>query len=564
MKSNDDPKKQNPDLHQQHRAAMQSLDGYSAFLESLHLQTETLETGQMRGDPLFSDFEEYAAAAVQNFLDTSPNSLSGDAQVLAKHDCAAVTVTQAGQIQQTNEQARTDFGLISEKTLDECNIQLLGDTDGPVLRSLLETEIDTLFHILQARITTSDTYLTAAISRIEDAEASQPLFLILLIRPPDSSLATQILTQKFGFTNSEADVAKAFLDGVSLREIAGLRKRSYTTIRNQFQCVLDKSGCDSQTAFFRLAFSLLQLADRTKQGTAAASPTKTRVVSLPRPKGRVVELAICGDEMGQPLLSLPSLFGHGITAEIEALLHERHIFLISVMRPGFGDTSPAPQDADLFDCTAADVAAILNSLEITSCPIIARASAARPFYNLLSRLPDRFTKGVMVNGLIPRNYIAGKTVASKWTTALMSVSVLSFPIAKLILGTGNRLLMRSKGGAFLQKMYQESPSDQIVLTDADVIHSIKSGVQKITQQGLTSGVLEIVDGFKNWSDELAGVTTQVTLYHGADDPNVPIEGVAEFANDHPSVLTLITESKGGGQLGYSHFSRILDIAFGTE
>ena len=146
----------------------------------------------------------------------------------------------------------------------------------------------------------------------------------------------------------------------------------------------------------------------------------------------------------------------------------------------------------------------------------------------------------------------------------MSVSVLSFPIAKLILGTGNRLLMRSKGGAFLQKMYQESPSDQIVLADADVIHSIKSGVQKITQQGLTSGVLEIVDGFKNWSDELAGITTQVTLYHGADDPNVPLEGVAEFANDHPSVLTLITESKGGGQLSYSHFSRILDIAFGTE
>mgnify|MGYP001062177888 FL=1 len=561
MTSRDDKAPLRGDLSKQHRLAMRSLTEYDTFLDIIKSEAEDLESGTFAQEPYFSDFEDYAALAVQSFLETGQKSNGEHADVLAKHDCAAVAATPDGYIRQLNEQARLQLGLAADKSLEECKITLLSDTDEPALQSLQHDKLGSApFHILQARSANTDRYLTAAVSRMPAAQDAEALFLILFISPPDASLATQILAQKFGFTKSEADIAKAFLDGIPLREIAALRERSYTTIRNQFQSVLDKSGCDSQTAFFRLAYSLLQLADHTQKVEPKAHPTQARFLSMPRPKGRVVEIALCGDEMGQPVLSFPSLFGHGMTADIEALLRKRKVLLISVMRPGFAGTSPVPSDESLFDCTAADVAAILNSLEIDRCPLIARASAARPFYNLLSRLPDRLTHGVIANGLVPRNYIAGKTVASKWTTALMSVSILSYPVAKLILGTGNSLLMRSKGGSFLQKMYQGSNSDQAVLSDPNVVHSIKSGVKAITAQGLTSGVEEIVDGFRDWADELDNLGRKVILYHGADDPNVPIAAVEEFAKSHPQTLTLLSEPQGGGQLGYSHFSKIIDLA----
>jgi pimeloyl-ACP methyl ester carboxylesterase len=351
-----------------------------------------------------------------------------------------------------------------------------------------------------------------------------------------------------------------FLDGVPLREIAAIRARSYATIRNQFQSILDKTGCDSQTALFRLSFSFLQLAQQTGLNVNPALQTDGREMLLPRPKGRVVALRLNGDEMGQPLLNFGSLFGHGVTPQIDDKLRDRGILLISVSRPGFGATSPPHQTQDLYDCLAGDVRATLDSLEIDACPAIARASAARPFYNLIARLPDRISKAVLINGMIPRNYIANKSVASQWTQALMKASIMSFPIAKLILATGSSLLKRSEGATFLTKMYQDSAEDRAALRAPEVVLSIRRGVERSARQGLMASAEDIVGAFQDWSDDLQHVTSQVTVYHGRDDPNVPIAGVREFVRDNPKQLKLVEEVKGGGQLCFSHIDRILDLA----
>jgi DNA-binding CsgD family transcriptional regulator/pimeloyl-ACP methyl ester carboxylesterase len=544
---------------------MKSLEGYSVFLERLQSAVTDAHVGDTFDTSRFADFEEYASYALQAFLETSVEDPDTRSSVmLAKHDCAALTVTNDGTIRQANLQACDDLGVMIDKTLAHCGIGSAGDESLAEVLAYATEDHASPFHIVQLRVAATKSVFTAALSQIQQVDKAEPIFLILFIRPPDASKATQILANKFGLTLSETDIVKAFLDGMGLRDIAAQRSRSYTTIRNQFQSVLDKSGCVSQTALFRLSYSLLQLVDQATGLADQPKPTRLRTVTLPRPKGRVVELVLCGDDAGQPILSLPSLFGHGITPKIEAELRARGILLISVMRPGLGGTSSALAGEAVVDCLAGDVAAILNSLEITSCPLIARASAARSFYGVLLRLPERITRGVIVNGLIPRDYIAGKSVKSRWTTALMSVSTLSHPIAKLILGTGNRLLMNSEGGSFLQKMYQGSASDHSVLGDPDVVASIKAGVKEVTKQGLSAGVEDIVDGFQNWSSDLAELSHNVTVYHGQHDPNVPIAGVEEFTQRHADRLTLITEDEGGGQLSYSHFSRVLDLSFSSE
>lgn len=541
---------------------MESIEDFSAFLGSWQALVGNSDTLELPQSPDLSDFEDYATEAVQRFLDTdNPTGDHSPFEALRIHDCAAIITTPQGLIRNVNLKAQTDENLYIGNHLSDSGLVFSGDEDIADLLLKADPKAPDNFLLLQARNVQLETSVTLAISPIQTPATAETQFLILFISPPDTGLAIKLLAPKFGLTTVEAEIAQAFLDGASLRDIASLRKRSYTTIRNQFQSILEKSGCLSQTEFFRLAFSLSHLAEKPRERRL---PAGVQPLSIPRPKGRTVEVVLSGDTSGQPLLSFSSLFGHGITPRIQDVLVQKQIMLINVTRPGFGKTSHPPRGQSLFDCLAGDVRAILETLEIDRCPAIARASAARPFFNLLTRLPDRISNGVVVNGIVPRNYITNKTVASKWTTALMSASFVSKPIAKLILGTGNSLLKRSEGGSFLLKMYQHAQIDQKVFSDPDIVASVRDGVENVTRQGLSAGSQEMSDAFQNWSDDLADLATPVTLFHGRFDPNIPIDAVQEFVADNEKYLKLIESEAGGGQLHYSHFEQILDIALAPK
>jgi len=550
------------ELKRQHGIAMGDLDEFSAFLDAWQnaAQDTTTETFQLESD--LTDFEEYASRAVRDFLETDKAKHEGiEASSLGGYECPAVTIDTKGVIQQINLEAYINEDFVVGKTLIECGLR---PNKIVALLSLIEDlspAPNRKFQVLQAWNERTNTQTSIALSPFQMAESNEILFLVLLISPPDTRLAMDLIASKFNLSPTEREIAQSFLDGVPLRDIAEMRGRSYTTIRNQFQKILDKTGCDSQAAFIRLSFSFFQLSQQQTINGSPALHMKTKRMTIPRRGGRTVGLQLSGDEKGEPFLNFSSLFGHGVTPKIDAQLRARNLMMISISRPGFGNTSPSTKGQSLYDCFASDVRVVMDSMELESCPAIARASAARPLYNLLSRLPDRITKGVIVNGMIPRNYIVNKTVISKWTAALMSASFVSFPVAKLILATGNGLLKRSEGSSFLTKMYQESASDCLALNDPNVVASIRQGVEESAKQGLSASAEDMVDGFQDWADDLLNLEVPVTLYHGAADPNIPLEGVREMAIDHCDILQLVEEPDGGGQLCYSHFETILDLAF---
>ena len=94
-----------------------------------------------------------------------------------------------------------------------------------------------------------------------------------------------------------------------------------------------------------------------------------------------------------------------------------------------------------------------------------------------------------------------------------------------------------------------------------MVASIRQGVEESAKQGLSASAEDMVDGFQDWADDLLNLAVPVTLYHGAADPNIPLEGVREMAIDHCDILQLVEEPDGGGQLCYSHFETVLDLAF---
>lgn len=71
--------------------------------------------------------------------------------------------------------------------------------------------------------------------------------------------ALKLLSDRVKLTDTELSVLECFACGAGLRQIAASRQRSYTTIRNQFQAILEKTGCQSQTDLLRILLGLSYL-----------------------------------------------------------------------------------------------------------------------------------------------------------------------------------------------------------------------------------------------------------------------------------------------------------------
>lgn len=512
------------------------------------------------------DFEEIARLTLARFLDGGGPEGEGpdDLQRLPNATVGAIVVNGAGLIREANSRAAVKHGLKVGSTLEECNFRLHG---GETLDKILpgpDGGSDTARATGLLQMTTGDGQgaLTVLASRVDVSAGSEAQFLLLFSSRENIDEAMEMIRGKFDLSRTELEIARAFVGGNSLRQIAEQRGRSYTTIRNQFQMVLEKTQCGSQSDLVQFVSSLSTLFTNSKAVLAPEKQSAQKAMTIPRPGGRTVEVLISGDPGGTPVLSLFSLFGPGVTPAIEDRLKRRGIALISVWRPGFGGSSKPRRNVSREECLAGDVRAVLDALEVESCACLARASASQAFYDLALAIPDRINHGVVVSGLVPRRYIAKKRAASRWTNLLMSASFVSYPVARLILASGERLMRRSGTVEFLQKMYEHSPTDCRALGDPAVASSILEGVDGVTAQGLDAGVQDLVSGFTPWNTDLDALEVPITLYHGVEDPNVPLESVKEFAKDHKATMTLVIE-EGGGQLCYSHIDRVLDFLTAT-
>ncbi|MFO6464307.1 hypothetical protein ACK8OR_07940 [Jannaschia sp. KMU-145] len=548
-----------------------ALASYDESLSRLERTIRDFEDVDMTpgGSP---DLADRAQEMLWAFL--SPGELhrraGGASDMLDSSRIGAAIITASGLICEANAAAERHDGLTVGRTLADCGIEPVGTRVFKALSLSPEADASRSHQIAQIHTrsaTGGDSGVrTVFLSPQPVAAGTDPRWLMILSPPPVPDEAFALITEAFGLSETETAIAIAFVRGQSLRQIADQRDRSYATIRNQFQAVLEKTDCATQVDLVQLAtsLSLMQGAVRSFEGRAAA-PARIDAADiplrLPRPGGRQLEVRIDGDPGGRPVLNLFSLFGPGVTPAIARRLRTRGICLVSPWRPGFGGTDRPRAAEDWNACFASDVRALLDGLEIERCAVLARASASQSFYELALRLPDRIARGTVVNGLVPRRYIAGKRAASRWTTTLMSASFVSYPVARMILAAGEKLLRRSDTVSFLQKMYDHSPSDRAALGDPDVAASILNGVADVVRQGLDAGVNDIVSGFAAWTTDLGALEMPITLYHGRDDPNVPFDSVAEFARDNGQCMTLVPED-GGGQLCFSHIDRVLDLAVG--
>ena len=512
-------------------------------------------------EQLIATIEKKTEKALHRLVEVSEyggDEFKPNSQFLA-FSCGSLLVDGAGAIVQANDQAARQFEIEDQQTLDQLNWVL---SDGRPFVSVLNTsgnksEREANFSIIRVQQLETNHDLNLAILHLGSQRKNNDQVLIVIIDAPWTDSTSQLVGAKFGLTAAESDIASDFAQGSSLRSIADRRGKSYATVRNQFQSVLEKTECTNQVELLRMLLGTSHLLAQLETLMPPLRDQHSRDINLVRPAQRFVDAKLAGDLSGRPFLFVPSVFGHSITPAIEQLLLRKNLLMISIVRPGFGGTSLPPKGQTEDQCLATDVAAILDNMGIEQCPIMGRASAARSVFNLLSDLPARFTTGYLVNAVVPGKFVKRDSIRSKWTQSLFSAANLAPGVASLILGAGGRILLRTGTERFIRRMYANSPADQEIVGNPEVAKSIREGVIMTIQQGPETGIRDMIRSFGDWSREADLVNAPITMIHGTKDPHVPIESVRKFVAAAPKTRRLI-EISAGGLLNYSHAERLFE------
>ena len=503
------------------------------------------------------EVESLAEKALNRLLEADPDGPTGGNALFKSLQIGAVICDASGHIRQSNDQALEAYGLHDRSEIGDAH--LLTETGEPFGAPFLATLRDQSALTIR-KCFKDDTAVNLAILLLESNSAG-PQFLIVFMDTSWGPEAKGLLAQRFDLTDVETEIVGQFIAGVPLKQIAENRGRSYQTVRNQFQTVLEKTGCPNQADLLRLLLGTSYLFSQiqTLADAVISAPVPGRNIAMARPNGRFFDVQLFGDMNGEPFICLPSIFGLPITAAIDAKLRAQNLLMLGIARPGFGETSHPAAGQNLAECLAGDITALLDSMEIERCVFVGRASAAPMLFEVANRLPDRVTHAISVNGMVPRPYVDMQSVVSSWTKSLFSASRMSPTIAALILGAGNRLRLQMGTVRFFSKMYRRSAVDTAAVLNPDICQSLERGIQYVTDQGLRAGTQDMIGGFQDWRDTVKPLKMPITLLHGVDDPHVPINAVREFAEAFSDQIELIEFADGGGLLNYTHADQIFEL-----
>lgn len=540
------------------------INGYDTFVENWQ---ELLEENPISKSNALStqnkirEIEQLTYNVLERLAesDTPQSGKYSGSKAFRSLNSGAVICDDKGIMQSVNNQAAREFGLHEELSFRDVGIEL---EDGKSIQSKFSsftTNPSSGFELKFLRCQQKNgTLINLAAMALPEAH-EKTSFLVVFMTTPWDDVAQNLLISQYGLSETEAEIVGGFAIGTPLRQLAIQRRRSYATIRNQFQAVLEKTGCASQTELMRLLLGTSYLFAQIQTLAKETETFKSRKFEIIRQNGRILEVQLLGDMAGQPFICLSSVFGVSATPAIEAYLRKKKLLMLGVSRPGFGGTSPPNKKQDLYECLAGDISALLDNMEIKSCVFMGRVTATLSLVNLARLIPERISRAYAVNAMIPRRFISQGAAQSKWAVSLVKATRISPSIATFILIAGHKVLLRIGVESFLLKMYANSSIDKAALGDREIVQSISQGIASASQQGYTAGGIDFITGYEDWSTEVRLAKQKIFLLQGQNDPHIPIDASRAFARELQDNVELIEFPDGGGLLNYTHFEKVLDI-----
>ncbi|MBB2914188.1 pimeloyl-ACP methyl ester carboxylesterase [Streptosporangium becharense] len=282
--------------------------------------------------------------------------------------------------------------------------------------------------------------------------------------------------------------------------------------------------------------------------------------------GRRMGYTVLGDPSGRPCLLV-----HGYSSSRwvagwtlpDTLLYRHGVRLVSVDRPGYGRSTPHP-DAG-FTAWACDAAELIAHLGFGRVAVIGVSMGAGPALALGAAHPDLVTATTVLSGMAPvepgeRWAPASRGDALYWRLARRAPRVLrrlcslsAVMTAAAARGDTDRLIARVQRGL--------PPADRAVFrelldgADSGARAAFLADVRESTRQGGAAMADDLRRYLRPWDFDPADVAGPVRLWHGLDDPKVPVALARRLADRLPDATA--TFVPGGHLAPFSHRDEII-------
>lgn len=473
----------------------------------------------------------------------------------------ALLIHTDGRVYHANQAATEILGIQNDSLLDEAlfergHYKSLMKT----LRNLDDFDVNKTIQILGMASPINGNTFKVALTKLLSSEG-QVIGHISAINISWNPVTAKRFKSMFKITPVEVEITRAIVTGMSLANLAKQRKRSLNTVRLQTKKLLQKLNLRSQTELACLysGFSRYSLSDdKTLEESELEDESWPRQHILMRPEGRVLDYEILGATHANPVLFLPALIGGmTVTPRIEKAIKNLNIRLIMVWRPGMANSNGNnPPSLKGFEDYAKDIEALLDRLGIKKCPVIAHITASSFAYGLAHHIPQRLTRLVAVNGIVP--VIEGPHL--KLLNRIERLRLLSMrkapAISRMILIGGLAKIDAGYDEEWIRSHLDNNRYDIKTTKEPAIRRGFRTNFTATTRQGYESFSNELSMAILDWRNFVESCRVPATYLTGENNVGFTEDVVRAYHDETPNFeIEIIPET------GHLLFYQRPDIVF---
>lgn len=527
---------------------------YEALLDIWETKMAPLRAS---GERKFKDAEiEQHAARAWLFLDRydQANARSGVHAALAEIGRTAAFASSDGlTITAANVAADALFGLAKGSRLSQLPIEPEDvEALGKAIRAALSST-DKPASVVRARSARTGGPIVFRIRQAHDGASRWALVVTSEFVWPEG--LTDTMREAFDLTLAEVEVVRAVTAGQSPKEIAKTRGRSLDTIRTQLKSILAKTETHSQSELVRVTLGLMDVVGdaisyRGRNPEGGSQLRNIPYSSITLADGRRYDYIEFGDPAGRPCLFFPLDYGMirwPVSAEAAAI--RRQIRVISLIRGGFGHSSPLPAGVNYAQRTAEDALELLQQLNIERAAVIAIGADLRYAMRLAILDPKRISGILGCAAMLPVQTAEQYDRMGKWHRFILANGRYAPRILPFLVKAGYSMARRLGKERFFMAVNAGSPGDLRTFAIPEVRQAILVGSDICLSDWHSSHdafAREVIDSESDWSDVIHACPVPVRLLQGDEDPQSPIQTVRELLPLFPTLDVKFIE--GAGQL----------------
>lgn len=276
--------------------------------------------------------------------------------------------------------------------------------------------------------------------------------------------------------------------------------------------------------------------------------------ALRLPGGRRLGYAEFGPASGKPLLWFHGTPGarRQISPQARALAHEQDVRIVSVERPGIGESTPHVYDT-LVDY-ARDIERLCDALGIERFGVAGLSGGGPYALACAHEMPGRVVSAAVLGGVAPA---VGPDAAAGGASSLIRTFAPFMrrahqPVGRMLRGLV-RLLEPLADPAVDLFARQMPPGDRRVFEDPAVRGMFVEDLLLGSRRNMQALCLDVTMFGRHWGFALADIEVPVHLFYGDADIIVPAHHGEHLARRIPGARLLIRAGEGHlGGLGASH------------